>query len=1112
MTKNYTLLILLLTMVTVAFSQERQITGTVTSSEDELGIPGVSILVKGTLRGTTTDIDGNYAIAGVKPADTLVYRFVGFETQEIAVGVQKKIDVLLSPGAQELEEVVVTALGIERQKREVGYSTQKVDGDLVVRSSTANVISSLTGRAAGVQVTNGDGVEGGSTRITIRGNNNLTTNNQPLIVVDGVPMDNIPGMTSINSGTDWGNALNNLNAFDIADQTILSGGQASALYGSRGANGVIEIRTKRGTKQKGIGVNYNFSFKISDPYRFRDVQNKYGAGGPVSLSGPMFDTVTYGGDTLGYPDTFSNVIIIDQDGTQSSTNAQFGNYADAASWGPEMLGQEIMWWDGEMREYSPQPDNLESVYQTGYTTIHNIAASGGGEKGTMRVSITRKDHTPIVENSNYDQTTVNLAGNLKLSDKISADVSFSYMKYNRLNSPLVGESRSAFSKGYLYSWGRSYKGLDKENYQLADGSRNPQDGYPFVYVNSSLWWDYYNNNTTLSRDKYVGSITLNYDITPWLSLMGRAGRDYNMDQYTTTKMPTDVIGLENGDYSSSLKRNTTNNYDLMLSGKKENIFNTKLNVSYSAGGSVWEQEYYSIGGSSGIWYYPNYYSFGNYTETTYISGIDENGNAVTIVDEAGNTAGSMKTSESITKRQTNSVYSFVNLSYDNYLFLDLTGRNDWSSTLPTDNNSYFYPSVSLSFIASEAFDLQEKVYWLNFLKIRGGAAQTATDADPYLTEFYYTTSFFGGDQVSYYPSTIPPANLKPQRVNSYEGGLNVGAFDNKIDLDFTYYHIYSFDQIIPGLPLPYSSGANYITTNDGIMTNTGYEIILNTVPYQDSKFLFKTGINFSHNTNKVVSLGGYAELIELANIWGNNGPAMILTEGQEYGTISGYDYVYHENGQPILNEEGTKYEITDTRVPIGNASPDFLAGWTTQFSYKGFTLSTLIDTKWGGDIYCGSYVIGLQSGQSPETLYERDGNGLPYTAPDGNTYNWGVILPGVYEDGTPNDKVVHYYYKYMPNAGGWGPVISTPGIVENTWIKMREISLSYTFSPKWIQKTNVFQGLTLSVVGRDLFYIYTTIPDNINPEGILGSGNAQGFEWASYPGVRSITFSLNANF
>lgn len=1105
MIKKNTLILFLLSISLCAFTQNNGVKGKVISSEDNLGIPGVSVFISGTTKGTSTDIDGDYHILSVQKGDTLEFHFIGYLIEKKVYNGQERIDVTLKPNVNELNEVVVTALGIERQSKELGYLTQKVDGEVIAQSSTDNVLSALAGRAAGVQVSNGNGVDGGSTRITIRGNNNLTTNNQPLIVVDGVPMENIPGLENIGRGTDWGNALNNLNAFDIEEQTILSGGQASALYGSRGANGVIEIRTKRGVNRKGIGVEYNFMHKINSPYRFRDVQNEYGHGGPVSLSGPTFYSTPQSGDTLLYPQIFSGNVIIDQEGSSSTTSKEFGYYGDAVSWGPKMNGQMIKWWDGEMRPYTPQPNNYKSIYKTGYTTTHNISASGGSEKGSMRVSITREDHTPIIENSNYDQTTFNMAGNLKLSEKITVDMAFTYINYNRLNSPELGDTQNSFSKGYLYSWGRSYKGLDKENYELENGTRNPQEGYPWHYVSNSLWWNYYNNNTQQSRDKYIGSLSFNYGITTWLNLFARVGRDFTLSRFETRNKPTEIDGIQDGYYGSSLNRNYSNNLDIMLAAQKDNLFGSNFNLKFTIGGASWEQELYSIGGKSGTWYYPNFYSFDNFTNPEY----EIQGNTVII---HGDSPSNVKASESIIPRKTNSLFSFLNLSYKDYLFLDLTGRNDISSTLPSDNNSYFYPSVSLSFIASEAFNLYDKVKWLSFLKIRGGAAQTATDASPFQTEFYYTNSFFGSVETSSFPSTIPPHSLKPQRVNSYEGGLTIGLFDNKIDFDLTYYYIYSFDQIIPGLPVPASSGANAITTNDGIVSNRGIEIVLNTVPIRTNKFIFKTGINFSRNRNKIISLGGNVPQISIGDIWGSNGPEMLVREGEDYGTISGWDYVYHENGQPILNDEGTHYKLTDTRVPVGNAAPDFLAGWYTEFSYKGFRLSTLIDTKWGGDIYSGSYVIGLQTGQSPETLKERNGGGLPYTDPNGNTSNVGVILPGVYEDGTPNDKVVHYYYKYMPNAGGWGEFLTTPGIVENTWVKMREIRLGYTFNQKIIEKLKIFQNLTFSIVGRDLFYIYTTLPDNINPEGIMGSGNAQGFEWASTPGTRSFTFSIKANF
>ncbi len=1096
--------IILLFLSTAILAQMKSVNGTIISAEDDLGLPGVSVSIKGTTHGASTNLDGHFNLSGVADTDILLFSFIGFKDQEILVGTKKEFFVKMEVSATNLDEVVVTALGVKRQKREIGYSTDKIETEDLVRSNAPDVINAIVGRSAGVQVAQGNGVEGGTTRITIRGNNNLDGNNQPLIVVDNVPLDNPESSVGIGRGVDWGNPIADIDPQDIETYNILKGGAASALYGSRGANGVILITTKKGKKREGIGVSYNFTHKIIHPYKYRDVQNTYGAGGPVSFTPSSFPM---NGDTLLYPGTYgTDNLIINQDGDVSSSAAEFGYYGSSVSWGPKMEGQMVQWWDGEMRAYSPQPDNLKSVYQDGSTQTHHISASGGSEKGTMRVSIMRQDHKAMIENSNFDRTSISVGANMKISKKIRTDASLSYVKYNRLNSPILGDDHNSFSKGFLYSWPRSYQGVDKQNYMNSDGTRNEQEGFPYMYVSPYLWWNYYKNNTQLSRDRYFGSISLTYDINSWISIMARAGSDFTLEQFTTKKSPTDFIGLKDGHYSSSLKRTYSNSYETFLTAERK--IGGKFKAKFTAGMSRWDYNLYGIGGRSGTWYYPNMYYFNNYTETTYIK--DEGGH--NYVEHMGDGLSRVVASEEVSQERNSSVYSFLNLSYDNYLFLELTGRNDWSSTLPEENNSYFYPSVSLSFIPTDAFHLERYTPWMNFMKIRGGIAQTATDATPYRRHFYYSPGVFGGQQTSQFPNTIPPFSLKPQRVNAYEIGLNLSFLQNRITFDFTYYYLYSFDQYIPQLPLPVSSGANFITTNDGIVTNKGIEFTIDAVPIQTKNVLFKTGINFSRNKNTVVDLGGYADVLELANIWGLNGPSMVLHEGDEYGTIYGYDHLYDENGRPIVNDEGTKYLITDNRVPIGNASPDFLAGWTTELHYKGFTLSTLIDTKWGGDIYSGSYVINLQTGQSPETLIEREGGGLPYTDPDGNTSNIGIILDGVHEDGSENNTVVHYYYKYLPNAGGWGKFISTPGVVENTWIKMREIALVYQLPHKILRKTKVFQKLSISLVGRDLFYFYTTLPDNINPEGIMGSGNAQGFEWASMPSSQSFTIGISASF
>jgi iron complex outermembrane recepter protein len=1100
------LLTVFITLSHLIFSQTVTIKGKVTSDEDFKGIPGVAVVIKGTVKGTTTDIDGNYTLSGVTQKDTLKFSFIGYETREIIVGKQLNIDVILLVSARELEEIVVTAFGVKRQQREIGYSTQRIEAEVVAMSNTPNVLNGMIGRAAGVQVSQNDGVEGSSTRVVIRGNNTLGGKNQPLIVVDNVPLENIPGQENIGRGIDWGNPIADINPLDIEPYNVLKGGAASALYGSRGANGVILITTKRGKKQEGLGVSFSYSYKLTHPYRFREMQNTYGAGGPISFTPPSFPM---NGDTMLYPGIYgTDNLVINQQGETRSTTEEFGYYGSAVSWGPKMNGEMVKWWDGKMRSYSPQPDNYKSVFQNGSTQTYNLSASGGNDKGNLRVSISRQDNNAILSNSNFNRTTINLGAGLKISSKVFADLTLSYINFNRLNSPMLGESEESFSKGFLYSWPRSYKGIDREYYALPDGSQNPQEGYPFLYIKKTLWWDYYNNSTTLKRDKYIGALTLTYDITPWLNLTGRAGRDFNLDQYTTQNKPTDALGIQNGYYANSLNRTYSDIFEGLITANKEGFLNKKLNVKFTLGANRWNYYLYEIRGHSGTWYFPNRYTFDNYTSPTYYTNAQ--GEVVVVIP--GDSPGSMTPGELVVRERTNSVFSYLNLGWDDYLFLELTGRNDWSSTLPSESNSYFYPSVSLSFIASKAFRIQETVKWLNLVKLRGAVANSATDTDPYMLDFNYTSGIFGGDQTASFPGVIPPYRLLPQRVNTWEAGIIIGLFESRIDLDFTYYNKYCYSQILNNLPVPVSSGATGISTNEGVITNTGIEIILNTIPLQTKNFMIKSTINFSNNRNVVKSLGDYAEIYPLADIWGLNGPAMALREGDEYGTIYGYDYVYHENGKPIVNDEGTKYLITDTRVPIGNASPDFLAGWQTEFIYKGIRLGVLIDTKWGGDIYCGSYVISLQTGQSPETLLEREGGGLPYTDPAGNTSNIGIILDGVYADGTPNNKVVHYYYKYLPNAGGWGKLLSTPGILENTWVKMREISLSYTFQNRLISKLKVFQGLTLSVVGRDLFYIYTTLPDKINPEGIMGSGNAQGFEWGSLPGTMSFTFGITASF
>ncbi|MBR5029200.1 MAG: TonB-dependent receptor plug domain-containing protein, partial [Bacteroidales bacterium] len=548
MNRKILLLLFLALMVSplAVLAQSLTVCGKVISGEDGLGLPGVTVQVKGTSSGTVTDMDGNYSVIA-DGDDVLVFSFVGYKTKEIAIKGKTKINVTLESDNQLLDDVVVTALGIKRQKRELGYATEEIEGEMIAKSGSGNVINALSGRSAGVQIINPNGVDGGAARITIRGNNSIFGDNQPLIVVDGVPMSNEGGITEWSGGRDWGTALNNINQEDIESLDILKGPTAAALYGSRGGNGVVLITTKKGSKQRGLGISYSAGFKITTPYLYRSVQNKYGACGPITFHTPTLTPIEgmyddEGNQVYEYPGIYS----VDDGPAGEPTNTTFGYYGGAQSWGPEMNGESVLWWDGQIRKYDPQPNNLKMLFKNGHTMNHNVAFQNAGDFGSVRVSFTESRTDAIIDNCNLRQTTVNVGTLLNVSEKIKADVAFTYLDYNRLNSPEIGESNSNFNKGLLYSWPRSWKGIETTTYENEDGTMNQFDGYPYPYIYSSTFWTFYNNNTTLDRDKMYGSIRMLYDITPWLSASAKVALDWTNDNYITTHKPTTIDGMAGG--------------------------------------------------------------------------------------------------------------------------------------------------------------------------------------------------------------------------------------------------------------------------------------------------------------------------------------------------------------------------------------------------------------------------------------------------------------------------------------------------------------------------------------------------------------------------------------
>ncbi|WP_316816433.1 SusC/RagA family TonB-linked outer membrane protein [Pedobacter nyackensis] len=1114
---------LLLVFSTMAAYAQKTVTGTV---RDESGpMPGVSISVKGTQKVTQTDALGKFSISA-SDSQILVFTAVGYVRQEIVVGNKSVVNATLTQEENMLTDVVVTALGVKREAKSIGYSVQKVVGDDLVKGNAPTLSTGLMGKVSGLNVSQSNGIEGGSQRVVIRGNTSIGGSNQPLYVIDGMPLDNTQVNSKdndINSTTtykDWGTVLNFLNPEDIEDVNVLKGPTAAALYGARGGNGVILITTKKGKMKDGLGIDYSYNFRSNDPYRYQDMQNTYGYGGAIGLYSAV-KTLPKGADGVDrYPAeapwtgsglTGANEKYLSHGPIPGGLNSwgAFSWYGTGASWGAKMEGQMIRWWDGTMRAYSPQPDNLSTYYRTGNTRSHNVSISGANDLGSLRVSYSRQDNKAIVNNSDFSNNTLNFGGNIKVSKKFNAEVTGSYINYNRLNSPTIGNADDSWGKFSTYGMSRDYQNLEQSLYINPDGTKHRLDGtnypmsYPYGGYGSEMYWKLYQQNTTLNHDQLLGTAKISGDLTDWLSVMGRASVNFGSDEMEKKYKPIDIAGVEGGKYGHELYKTTDRNLEFLLTAHKDNFLGSKFNTSFSVGGSSWSTDSRAIQGwNDGPFNIPFQYFLQNINKPLV-------------------NASDIQPKEQRFRQKINSMFGIANVSYNNFLFLELTGRNDWSSTLPSKTNSYFYPAASLSYVFTEHLKLGNMKNWLDYGKLRLAYAGTATGAEPFMTTNVYDSSIFGGLSTRATPEDLLPLDLlRPQRSKSYEGGVDLSFLKNRLGLTFTYYKVKSTSQILK-LGIAPSSGVSTVITNVGELENKGYEFTLRGTVVRQDDFSWDLTLNGAHNQNKLINLGDGVDEYNLNDIFGNNGVRMKVKVGENYGTIYGTDYTY-KNGQRVVekikdvsgNTVGTRYVVTPEQVPIGNAVAKLTGGLGTNFRYKNFSLYALADFKWGGDIWSGSYSTAMGNGLAPATLLERDGGGLPYTYPDGSKANHGVILDGVFADGTKNTDVVNYMWKYAGVYSAWTDINMprSAAILENSWIKLRELRLTYQVPKQMIQKSKFVQNLSLSLVGRDLFYIYTSLPDRLNPEAINGIGNAQGIEFGALPGVRSFGFSVNVSF
>jgi len=1068
---------------------QKTVSGTVTSYDDGSAIPGVSILIKGTQTGTVTDLDGKYSISAPNEATILVFSFVGKETQEITVGSQSSINVALKTTAIELEGTVITALGISREKKSLGYSTQKLSGDKVNTVRSDNFINTMSGKVSGLQVRTNNNM-GGSTNIIIRGSSSLTGNNQPLFVIDGVPIsnDNTNASSQRQGGTgyDYGNAASDINSDDIASINVLIGAAATALYGSRAANGVIIITTKKGkrvtTGKKYLGVTMNLSgtMGIVDPSTFVKYQKEYGGG-----YGPYYS----GGDHPGLYEYDFDGDGVDDLVVPTTEDASYGEKFD-----PNLM---VYQWDS----YDPENPNYMkktpwqaaandpiTFFDKAWTFKNSIAIDGGSDHSSFRLAYSRLDQSGIMPNSHLTRDNFNFSSSYDLSDKLTASATVNYAKTSGL-----GRNSTGYSDNILSSFRQWYQtNVDiqdqKAMYELT--GRNVTWNYhdenllvPEFWDNP--YWTRYQNYETDYRNRLFGNISLNYKVNDHFTVMGRATTDYYSEMQEERRAVGSIsarFGISRLDVQSGYQRyNRTfqeNNYD-MIARYKGNI-NEDLNVSAMVGTNYRSNMVSSVFASTnGGLVVPELYSLSN-TVNPSLSPI-EHENRIAVLG----------------------VYSQVSLGYKNMAYLDATIRRDQSSTLPAENSAYLYPSISGNFIFSQVLDAD----WLSFGKVRANYAEVGNDA-PFASIYdtYSKPSPFGSTTLFSVPSTKNNSALKPERTKSLEAGIEMMFKDNRVGVDFAVYKNNTIDQI---LPVSISTATGYSTkyVNSGEIENKGIELSLFATPIKTTDFSWDLILNWSKNVNKVVSLYEGVDNLQLGSFQG--GISINATVGEPYGIIQGTDWVYDDaTGEKVINSTGYHdgyYKISSTSDKVlGNINPDWNAGLTNRFNYKDFSLSFLLDYQKGGSIFSLDQWYGQGTGLYANTVFTNDlGNPVRNTLADGG----GIILDGVKEDGTPNDiRVRGDNYALF----GWARNPNAMFVYDASYLKLRELVLTYKLPKKMIGESFI-KGASVSFVGSNLWIIFKNLPD-ADPESGVSSGNLQGWQSGVLPTTRNFGINVNLQF
>ena len=934
----FTLLIAL--SMQFSFAQEKTVTGVVSDGSGPL--PGANVVVQGSKTGTQTDVDGKYSIKA-KAGDVLVFSFVGMTNTTAKVTTSNTLNVKMQDGVK-LEEVVVGALGVKRKEKAVGYAAQSIKGSTLTEARESNLVNALSGRVAGVQVTNSSGAVGSSSRIVLRGNSSITGNNQALFVVDGVPFDNTSyGNSDSGGGRDLPNGAASISPDDIESMTVLKGPNAAALYGIRASNGVIIITTKSGKGKKSLSVaSFNSNITFSDPLVIPSFQNSYGQGATSNY----FQFVDGGGN--GYNDG------VDE------------------SWGPALdRGLSFVQWDsykvgGAPLPWISHPNNVKDFYETGVAITNNLSLSAGNEDANFRMSIGNSKETGMVPFTDFKKFNVTLNGNIKLGEKLSSGVSLMYMNDKSDNLPIAGYNNENAAQQFIWS-ARNVNFTDLKDWRnlplAAVGTA--AEGTPINWntnFQNNPYWVLETNTNTYNRDRLTGSTFLTYQFNSAFSATGKVMLDH-YSQLTTGRQAIGTNSAPDGSYGENSLRYSEINSEIVMSYKKQinSDFNLSLNLGANQMKRIRTQTYGSIPGLE----LPNFYSLSNI----------KTGTTATLGNQYVET-------------RIGSVLGFGQLSYKDYIFIDFSGRNDWASVLPVKNNSFFYPAVSGSVVLSEILGLKDAK--INYLKLRGGWSKvggTGALGAYNLNNVYGLTNNGWGNQAST-PNTQYNPNLKPESVVGTEFGIDLNGFNNRLRVAATYYTKVSSDLLVP---IQVSGGSGYTSVWDNVadMENKGIELQLGVTVLKAKDFSFDVDLNFAKNENKVTSLGGLDTYI-LGGQWG---ATIEARPGNAYGDIVGRGFERDPNGNVIFQNGLPKIE--STKKVLGNVTPDWTGGANFNIRYKDFDFSTLIDAKVGGDVHSMTYAWGRYAGVLEETLIGREtgvvGNGVMSDGAGGYVANNVVV-------------------------------------------------------------------------------------------------------------------------